>query len=102
MVTKRADRKTPDGHTHRLGGELLGKGQERREKLQLMINSRPRDARNDLLPTMELQTLAIADLKMPKHTVPKLGPGHIEEVANGIQAMGFSVPVLVGKGKTIG
>ena len=90
MVTKRADRKTPDGHTHRLGGELLGKGLERREKLQMMLNSRPRHARNDLLPEMKLQTLAISDLKMPKNMVRKLDPGHIEEVAHNIQAMGFS------------
>ena len=34
---------------------------------------------------MELQTLAIAGLKMPKHMVRKLDPGHME-VANGIQA----------------
>ena len=50
-----------------------------------MINSKPRTLRNDLLPTMELQTLAIADLEMPKHMVRKLHPGHFEEVANGIQ-----------------
>ena len=97
MVTKRADRKTPDGHTHRLGGELLGKGMERRQKLQMMLNSQPRHARNDLTPMMELQTLAIKDLKMPKHMVRELDPGHVKEVANSIQAMGFSVPVLVGK-----
>jgi hypothetical protein len=30
--------------------------------------------------------------------VRKLDPGHIKKVANNIQAMGFSVPVLVGKG----
>jgi hypothetical protein len=57
--------------------------------------------RNDLLPTMVLQTLAIADLKMPKNMVRKLDEGHIKEVAHGIQAMGFSVPVLVGKGNVI-
>jgi hypothetical protein len=39
---------------------------------------------------MKLQTLAIADLRMPKNMVRKLHPGHIEEVANGIQPMGFS------------
>jgi hypothetical protein len=39
---------------------------------------------------MVLQTLAIADLKMPKHMVRKLDEGHIKEVAHGIQAMGFS------------
>jgi hypothetical protein len=76
----------------------------------MMINSRPRVARNDLLPTMKLQTLAISDLTMPKNMVRKLDPGHIKEVANNIQAMGFSgdqgrarrrsvstkVPILVG------
>ena len=66
MVTKRADRKTPDGRTHALGGKMLDAGKERREKLQMMINSKPRTLRNDLLPEMQLQTLAIADLTMPK------------------------------------
>jgi hypothetical protein len=67
MVTKRADRKTPDGRTHALGGKMLDAGKERREKLQLMINSRPRSARDDLLPEMHLQTLAIADLSDLDH-----------------------------------
>jgi hypothetical protein len=90
MVTKRADRKTPDGRTHALGGKLLDVGKERREKLQMIINSRPHHTRNDLLPEMKLRTLAIADLTMPKHMVRKLDPEHIKEVANGIQPMGFS------------
>jgi hypothetical protein len=79
----RAAREPEDPRT--IGGGLKAQGRERREKLQMMINSRPRSARNDLLPTMELQTLAIADLKMSKHMVRKLHPGHFEEVANGIQ-----------------
>jgi hypothetical protein len=41
--------------------------------------------RNDLLPEMHLQTLAIAGLKMPAGMLRKLHPGHFEEVANGIQ-----------------
>jgi hypothetical protein len=80
-----------------IGGGLKAAGRERREKLQMIINTKPRNTRNDLLPSMELQTLAIADLKMPKNMVRKLDEGHIKEIANGIQAMGFSVPVLVGK-----
>jgi hypothetical protein len=54
-------------------------GRDRREKLQMMINSRPRSMRNDLLPTMELQALAIADLNMPKHMVRKLDQGQVKE-----------------------
>ena len=65
---------------------MKAQGRARREQLQAIINSTPRTLRNDLLPTMELQTLAIADLKMPKNMVRKLDPGHIKEVANGIQA----------------
>jgi len=50
-----------------IGGGLKAHGRARCEKLMTMINSRPRSARRDLLPTMELQTVATADLKMPKH-----------------------------------
>jgi hypothetical protein len=58
-----------------IGGSLKAAGRARREKLQEIINSTPRTLRNDLLPTMELQVLAISDLKMPKHMVRKLDPG---------------------------
>jgi hypothetical protein len=68
-----------------IGGGLKAAGRERREKLQMIINTKPRHTRNDLLPSMELQTIAIADIKVPKHMVRKLDPGHIKEVANGIQ-----------------
>ena len=74
-----------------IGGGLKAQGRERREKLQMIINSKPRNTRNDLLPEMKLQTLAIKDIVMPKNMVRKLDPGHIKEVAHNIQAMGFSV-----------
>jgi hypothetical protein len=73
-----------------IGGGLKAAGRERREKLSMIINTTLRHTRNDLMPSMELQTLAIKDLTMPKHMVRKLDPGHIKEVANGIQPMGFS------------
>jgi ERCC4-related helicase len=41
-----------------IGGGLKAAGRERREKLQMIINSRPQHTRNDLLPEMKLQTLA--------------------------------------------
>jgi hypothetical protein len=100
MAAKKNYHKPPED-PRTIGGGLKAQGRARREKLQLMINGRPRHARNDLLPEMRLQTLAIADLTMPKHLVRKLDPGHIKEVANGIQPIGFSVPVLVGKGTTL-
>jgi hypothetical protein len=57
---------------------LKAQGRERREKLQTMINTKPRATRNDLLPTMELHTLAMADLKMRKQMMRRLDPGHVK------------------------
>src|SRR4029077_20895541 len=74
MTKKNYHKPAEDPRT--IGGGLKAQGRERREKLMTMINSRPRHARNDLLPEMKLQTLAIADLNMPKHMVRKLDQGH--------------------------
>ena len=93
MAAKKNYHKRPED-PRTIGRGLKAAGRARREKLQLMINTKPQHTRNDLLPEMKLQTLAIADIKMPKNMVRKLDEGHIKEVANGIQAMGFSVPVL--------
>jgi len=67
-----------------------------------MISTRPsKPPRNDIRPDMQLIELKIADLRAPAHETRKLKEGHIREVANGIQALGFSVPVLVGKNNEI-
>ncbi len=84
MAKKNYHKPAEDPRT--IGGGLKAAGRARREKLMEIINSTPRKLRNDLLPEMQLQTLAISDLKMPKNMVRKLDPGHIKEVANGIQA----------------
>ncbi len=85
-----------------IGGGLKARGRERRESLSIAIASAPRrSARNDLLPAMELVSIPLKDLRFPKNTVRKLTEGHIREVANSISAMGFSVPVLIGKGNEI-
>ena len=68
-----------------------------REVLNTSVASSPRRARNDLLPSMQLLSIALKDLRMPERQVRKLQEGHITEVANGITTLGFSVPVLVGK-----
>jgi DNA modification methylase len=100
MAAKKNYHKPPED-PRTIGGGLKAAGRERREKLSMIINTTPRNIRNDLMPSMELQTLAIKDLVMPKNMVRKMDEGHIKEIANGIQAMGFSVPVLVGKGNVI-
>jgi hypothetical protein len=57
-----------------IGGGLKAAG---REKLSMIINTTPRNIRNDLMPSMELQTLAIKDLVMPKNMARKLDQGHV-------------------------
>ena len=37
-----------------IGGGLKAHGRERREELQMMIDSKPRNLRNDLLPELKL------------------------------------------------
>jgi hypothetical protein len=53
--------------------------------------------RNDPLPALHLVRLPIDDLRMPARAVRKLDPAHIDEVAGSISALGFCVPVLIGK-----
>ena len=60
-----------------------------------------RPARNDLLPDMELVQVAVKDINLPKHQTRKLKAEHIQEVADTISALGFSVPVLIGKNNTV-
>ena len=51
----------PSEDPRAIGGGLKAQGRARREKLRAMINSRPSTVRDDLLPTIKLRTLAIAD-----------------------------------------
>jgi hypothetical protein len=62
-----------------IGGGLKAAGRERREKLQMIINTKPRSTRDELLPSMELQTLAIADLNILKRMMREINEGHIKK-----------------------
>jgi hypothetical protein len=88
-VTAKKNYHKPAEDPRTIGGGLKAQGRARREKLQLMINTNPRNLRNDLSPEMKLQTIAIKDIKMPKHTVRRIDSGHIKEVANSIQSTRF-------------
>jgi hypothetical protein len=76
MAAKKNYHKPPEDPST-IGGGLKAAGRERREKLSMIINTTPRRTRNDLLPSMELQTSAIADIVMPKHIVRKLDQRHV-------------------------
>ena len=61
----------------------------------------PRAPRNDLLPSLEIVQLPLADLRMPARRLRKVDAAHVREVAATISALGFCVPVLVGANNLI-
>ncbi len=62
--------------------------------------SDPREAtrpagRNDLSPELGLETCPLDELKVAPAQIRRLKPAHIDEIAQGIRAHGFCVPLLV-------
>jgi len=72
---------------------------DRQERLAKAPTARPR--RNDILPRLELSDIPIADLRPSARKVRKLDPAHVREVASSIGALGFCVPLLVGRDNEI-
>jgi photosystem II stability/assembly factor-like uncharacterized protein len=72
---------------------------DHQERLAKVSAARPR--RNDILPRLELSYIPIADLRPPPRKVRKLDPAHVREVASSISALGFCVPLLVGRDNEI-
>ena len=72
---------------------------DHQERLAQASAARPR--RNDILPHLELSDIPIADLRLSPRKVRKLDPAHVREVASSISALGFCVPLLVGRDNEI-
>jgi DNA modification methylase len=60
-----------------------------------------RPQRNDILPALELVEVPLDDLRLPTRKVRSSDPAHVREVAGSISALGFCVPVLIGKDKLV-
>jgi ParB-like nuclease domain len=75
----------------------LHRGQQ--ERLAKAKTVRPQ--RNDILPRLELSDIRIDDLRPSPRKVRKLDPAHVREVAASISALGFCVPLLVGRDNEI-
>ncbi len=79
--------------------ELKVKSRRRRDHLArlaaLPATARPR--RNDLAPALEVVDIPLEELRLPRRKVRDNDPAHVREVAGSISALGFCVPVLVGK-----
>ena len=82
-----------------LRNHLKSKGRSRRQEMKRLGQASVKRSgmRNDPLPALHLVHMPIDDLRMPARAVRKLDPAHIDEVAGSISALGFCVPVLIGK-----
>jgi DNA modification methylase len=73
----------------------------RRQQERLAKAKTVRPRRNDILPRLELSDVRIDDLRPSPRKVRKLDPAHVREVAASISALGFCVPLLVGRDNEI-
>jgi hypothetical protein len=75
------------------------KSSRRRDDLARLaaLSATPRPRRNDLAPVLEVVDIPPEELRLPKRKVRDNYSAHVKEVAGSISALGFCVPVLVGK-----
>jgi len=83
--------------------QLKSKSRCRREGATRLTapGAAPRRLRNDVLPTLEIVYLPLKDLRSSGRKIRLLDPAHVREVASTISALGFCVPVLVGKNNVV-
>lgn len=83
---------------------LKAKGRSRRKAAARHAEAEKggmRSGRNDLLPLLRIDPCAIDVLKSHVRKLRKNDPAHIREIANSINALGFNVPLLIGKGNVV-
>jgi DNA modification methylase len=82
--------------------QMRRKSRHRRDRLdRLSKASNAHATRNDILPGLELSYIPIDDCKHSPRKVRKLDPAHVREVASSISALGFCVPLLIGRDNEI-
>jgi ParB-like nuclease domain len=82
--------------------QLRQKSRRRRdEQERLATASAQRPRRNDILPRLVLSYIPIDALRPSPRKLRKLDPAHVREVAASIGALGFCVPILVGRDNEI-
>ena len=57
--------------------------------------------RNDILPSLQIEAHPVDALKSHVRKLRKSDPAHVREIANSINALGFNVPILVGKDNVV-
>jgi DNA modification methylase len=81
--------------------ELRGKGRRRRKSAGTLSIGTSSLARNDILPKLTVENLAVGVLNHYSRRLRKSDQAHIREIANSISEFGFNVPILVGENNTV-
>ena len=82
---------------------LKAKGRLRRDSVRrrAAVERGKRHARNDLLPGLKIEAVPIDRLRSYSRRLRKSDAAHAEEIANSIGALGFSIPLLIGKANVV-
>jgi DNA modification methylase len=86
-----------------LRSQLKGKSRRRRQSLARLAEAVVplRATRNDPLPLLELVAIPLDELRVSARKLRGRDPAHVREVAEAIGALGFCVPLLIGKGNIV-
>ena len=84
---------------HSLTDQLKGKSRHRRDGFKRLAapSAAAQSRRNDILPTLALVDIPLDELRLPGRKVRRSDPAHVRALAGSISALGFCVPVLIGK-----
>jgi DNA modification methylase len=83
---------------------LKAKGRLRRQAAAMRVEAEKgggRPLRNDILPSLQIEFLPVDALKSHMRKLRKSDHAHVREIANSISALGFNVPLLIGKNNVV-
>jgi len=80
---------------------LKAKGRSRRQVRHADAEKASRPRRNDILPTLKIESYAVDALKSHARKLRKSDPTHVREIANSVSALGFNVPLLIGNDNVV-
>lgn len=81
-----------------LKAQSLSKTRGRRRSLEAkrrIADVRERHRRNDLLPELRVELVAIKDLQPSRHRTRDTEADHVERLVSSIASLGFNQPILI-------
>ena len=81
--------------------QLNAKNRARRDRLSQAVERPLRPPRNDVMPILTIEEVPLEQLQFPARRIRASHEAHVREVACSIQALGFCVPLLIGKGNIV-